>query len=1334
MLNRIISTILSIMLSLVGLPVDGVIEKYEPTAEIITAINCDDKNPEIEVSFKKTSLRLKVENDDVILSGAFRDLEIESVNRKSLHTLVINTEGEVNDDYSIGYIIFSENVTKAKTSIQTETEINMSHADPGIVGGIDIETIGKKAIKSRITSGLKKIPYISDIVTMALDPTINDILGLSNPPTMNDLLNELKAISQQLNELSELVTASSQEILKSIYDDKNLQSFNTGVTQLRDSINGVLSELAAIEGSGGSEYYRFLKTADLLEFNEKDISDMVKQTRNLTNYLDGSQISGKKQKGIFEKAYNYICTESVLGGEAAILVAPYVNEVSGVFAYSYKLMALVLNAKLWVHDHYNDILDAAETDKALKNIIRILENGEYADNTNYNYWKNLVSENDDTSVLKIHNKHFSDENPDSTANKYNSLIADNWFSYIRSTEVTSDDIKLNLVPMNGTLGSTAPTELGVNTNTKTAATEGMVNKANSDLRAKMYSAVSKEDIKRIVAHVFENKNNVFYDTSEVTTPFTEASILDMLEEYGFKVPSGSGNKYFTDDSSKSYTHDEYANTAGVAWDQYIANLKVNGTDCGAKMSFNKDGSPVETLDWNDVTYYDYWHDNRDPSSKKSKNTVEDCTFYYFSAAPLEINSESDFTDFIKNITDGDTYYQRTVLLAKDIDLSSIQYGKIWEEAKNSSAFRGTFDGQFHTINGLNDFASNANSGLFRTLGDGAKVCNIIFKNVNINSKANCGTLAGNISGNAIVNAIRVDSGKVSGTSYIGGLIGKISSGSLVIKECDNFADITASDSYAGGVIGGSPNKYSQNISLCTNHGDVTVTKSEASTAAGIVSYLANDSQDPAHTISHCINYGTVSNGSGYAGGIIGHLDSDSLNHNIRKNTNEGKITSTNGYAGGIVSYTEGGGSFDSNINTADITGKVAGGILAESENEALSFKNCSNEGTIKAVSNASGIAARLGDNSKDSQCSFENCSNSGAVASETGNAGGIVAHLDTDNTSHSFTDCTNTADITALSGKAGGIIGYSEGGGNITENHNRGNITGKTAGGIVGENEDDHIQFKACANSGIVKAVSDAGGILGYTGNRDHDKSFEFDDCFNYGYIEAAQGYAGAIAGVVDTDSMNHRFAGCKNLEAVKGHLSTGGIVGKLSGGASFKSCINYKEIISETTCAGGIAGYVVDDACTFKECKNAGEIKGVQSCGGIVGEAGSKSEDDAFTFTGCVNTGIITSSTLNAGGIIGMLKTDNKNHSFSGCRNKGDVNGKTSAGSMIGFMYGGGTIVNCENTAKVTASDAYAGGMVGRIEDDRCTFTDNTNSGTVSAPRYCGNTCGYDGRTKTTY
>ena len=81
-----------------------------------------------------------------------------------------------------------------------------------------------------------------------------------------------------------------------------------------------------------------------------------------------------------------------------------------------------------------------------------------------------------------------------------------------------------------------------------------------------------------------------------------------------------------------------------------------------------------------------------------------------------------------------------------------------------------------------------------------------------------------------------------------------------------------------------------------------------------------------------------------------------------------------------------------------------------------------------------------------------------------------------------------------------------------------------------------------------------------------------------------------------------------------------------------------------------------------------------------------------------------------------------------------GGGGGGESIGSVGASGGGGGTIANCENIAKITASDAYAGGMVGRIEDDRCTFTDNTNSGTVSAPRYCGNTCGYDGKTKTTY
>lgn len=1213
MIYRILSLILSFLmtaLSPLGISFEGLEEKLQPSASIVGEFSYGDENPEISIEVGKTSFRLKVADDSVVLDGAFRGLEIDSVKRMSPRSLLICTKGKISSELSEGYVLLDENATYSKTFLQAKTEIDMSKIDPGIVGGLDGEDIAKKAAKSLITMGIKKIPYVGGFAATALDSTINSILGIKEAPSISDVINELHAISAQLDELTKLVSASSQEILKSLYEEKNFITFNSEVNSLKNSVNAMLNQLAVIEGSSGSESYKFLMTAELLDFDEKNISSMVKQTRDLANYLDGTQISARPQKGIFEKAYDYVCTDAILGGEAASIVAPYVNEISGVFSYSYKVMAIVLNAKLWVHDNYDKIITDAETDPDLKKELDTLENGNYDSAYYFGLWTDLLSESSETSIAKIHNKHFSDEDPESTAEKYNALIKANWFSYIRSVTVTSDDIVLDLVPFYSSIGVVTPTELGINTSKKESSTDGMVSTANSELRSRMYSSgVNNEDIKRIINHIYENKNGVFYDASEAKTSFTENTILGMLEEYGFSVPSSGGTKLFISDSSKKYTHDKYTNPYS-AWDKYIANAKAYGTDCGKAIGFNN-GFPAESINWDTVTYYDYWYNLRNPSAKETKNYVGNYSFYYFRAAPLEINSETDFRNFISDIASGNTYYQRQVVLNSDLDLSGIQYNKIWA-AGNSREFRGTFDGNLHIISGLNDTVTGGSTGLFRTLGDSARIQNLVLENVNINGSSNTGALAGNVSGNAVVSGVNVNkSSKVSGTAYVGGLIGRISSGSVVIKDCDNYAEVTASDSYAGGIVGGSPNKYSQNITLCTNHGTVYVTKRAASTAAGIIAYMADDSADQAHTVTYCRNFGSVTNDGGYAGGIIGHLDSDSTRHIVTNNRNDGEIGCANGIAGGIVAYSEGGGTFTENINTMLVAGKVAGGIM--------------------------------------------------------------------------------------------------------------------------GQNEDDSINFSNCHNiRGDIRAVSYAGGILAYTGSRDLDKVFIFDNCSNSGYVYSDTSYAGGIAGVISSDNLNHSFMYCTNENSIKGYFSTGGIVGKLEGGGKFK-CQNNGIIVSESTCAGGIVGYVVDDGCTFTGCWNMMSVSGVESCGGIVGEAGDKDGDKTFTFTDCVNFGTVISSGLNAGGIIGMLKTDSTEHLFDGNKNYALVEGKSTAGGIIGFMYGGGEIKNNVNGKAIVCKGDYAGGIIGRIEDDKCTFTDNTNSGGVSSSKYQGQTCGYDGYSKKT-
>lgn len=1349
-------TIASLLAFLIGIlqsfgigikPVD-----FTPAMEITGQFACTDENPEIEISVKKTSFRFIVSKDSIFLNGAFRGLEIKSVTREDCRTLLIETEGKLDDDYSVGYVVLSDNATKSGSSLQAETEIDMSFKDPGIIGGDTpsvIENFAKKQAKSLIVKGIKKIPYVGNIAASLLDSKINEVLGIKASPSIGDVLNKLDEISEQLNGISALIEQTNQEVMKKLYAMDNFGTVNQLATRLGRETSTFYQNLSVIDeayaGASGDtalyEYIKAIRIASLLDFDMQNTSDMVTNTNLLSTYVSGSQVSVSDEENIFVKAFEYACRDCVFGGEAAMIVAPYVNEISNICAHSYKAIAIVLAAKLYVCDHYNEIAAMEESSAELKNALSTLPNRGFYDKQNnpasYKYWEQLASVkkgDEDKSLVLKHNELFSDENPLSLANVYNQMVRDRWFSFIRKAEVSSSGIDIEFVNLSSNIGSAMPMELGIDVEKSDELTRSMVDKVDKAYQSKMFKCVSEDEIKVIIEHILKNSNKVFVEKEETDGIHVTRNLIKILEDFGFAFPeSKSGKLIFTDNSSSSYKSQLIS--AYTASHDYSASLTVNGFDCIRDVEYYTNLDCSSDLKWENTKYYNHSCSTANGSVYNVKTTVEDCTFFYFAPAPIILKTPEEFVDFITSVSKGNTYEQETVSLETDINFSKDEYKNIWPENMYESCFKGTFNGNMSIIANLSDNTANNGGGLFRSLGDGAAVNDLIFDDISINGaagKSGFGAVAGRVTGNATIKGIFVRSGFITGGDKVGGIAGEVTNGSLVIKDCENSASVYSNGKYAGGILGASTSKKSQSISLCTNKANITA--NNGSGTGGIVGYLANDSADQPHTIISCTNKGVVESTGGNTGGIIGHLDTDSTSNEIIYNNNCGRIDAPTGNAGGIVGYSEGGGKFTQNKNSGNVTGNHAGGILGFNEDDSIIFDESENSGKIYASVNAGGIAGYLGNNSNDKSYVARNCKNSGVINAENGAAGGIIGHLDTDGTKQNISGNENSGEVTSKSSHAGGIVAYSEGGGDFTNNINTAAVTGKTAGGVIGWNEDDAITFSGSVNSGKISAVSEAGGILGYTGSKDLDHTYTFNNCSNSGSVVSSKSYAGGIAGNVDSDSMKHSFENCQNNEAICGSISTGGIIGRLGGGGTFSSCVNNNSITSETSCAGGIAGYVVDDACTFTECRNEGEIKGAKSCGGIAGEAGSKSEDDAFTFKSCTNNGNVTSSSLNAGGIIGMLQTDNKNHSFISCKNIGSVNGKTGAGGIIGFMYGGGQIYDCENSAAISASDSYAGGMIGRIEDDKCTFTNCSNTGAVTAPNYFGNTCGYDGRTKTTF
>ena len=101
-----------------------------------------------------------------------------------------------------------------------------------------------------------------------------------------------------------------------------------------------------------------------------------------------------------------------------------------------------------------------------------------------------------------------------------------------------------------------------------------------------------------------------------------------------------------------------------------------------------------------------------------------------------------FRDVVNgNITrSGETFLGKTIILASDIDLGGIEWEPIGNDSSHQSTFRGTFDGQGHTIS---NFTVNAETGagLFGMVSP-KLICNLNVENATIIGHHYAGAIAG----------------------------------------------------------------------------------------------------------------------------------------------------------------------------------------------------------------------------------------------------------------------------------------------------------------------------------------------------------------------------------------------------------------------------------------------------------------------------------------------------------------------------------------------------------------------------------------------------------------
>ena len=205
-----------------------------------------------------------------------------------------------------------------------------------------------------------------------------------------------------------------------------------------------------------------------------------------------------------------------------------------------------------------------------------------------------------------------------------------------------------------------------------------------------------------------------------------------------------------------------------------------------------------------------------------------------------------------------------ITLDKNIDLTGKDWTPIGTSARNS--YKGTFDGGGHTITGLTVTTNDEDVGLFGHLNRAGTVKNVVMEGIQITSNQIKGGSIGGVVGfswGTIENCSV--SGSVSGTVYVGGVVGAQWGGS--ITGCSSSATVKGMVN-VGGVVG----QMNGNIPLtaCYATGNVTleIDPEKNISGGGLVGFNGGSSLLACYATGNVTSTGS-STGKVHIGGLLG---------------------------------------------------------------------------------------------------------------------------------------------------------------------------------------------------------------------------------------------------------------------------------------------------------------------------------------------------------------------------------------------------------------------------------------------------------------------------------
>ena len=206
-----------------------------------------------------------------------------------------------------------------------------------------------------------------------------------------------------------------------------------------------------------------------------------------------------------------------------------------------------------------------------------------------------------------------------------------------------------------------------------------------------------------------------------------------------------------------------------------------------------------------------------------------------------------------------------ITLTADIDLT----GKNWTPIGTSfhNSYTGTFDGGGHTITGLTVTTNDEGVGLFGYLGKAGTVKNVVMEGVQITSNQIYGGKIGGVAGysDGTIENCSV-SGSVSGTVYVGGVVGAQWEGS--ITGCSSSATVKGTV-YVGGVTGQTNSSATLTACYATGNVIIEIHPTNNISGGGLVGFNGGSSVRACYATGNVTSTGS-STGKVHIGGFLGN--------------------------------------------------------------------------------------------------------------------------------------------------------------------------------------------------------------------------------------------------------------------------------------------------------------------------------------------------------------------------------------------------------------------------------------------------------------------------------